>query len=113
MSEYDEYMATRMASKNALAKGEYEKLERYLSSSSNDQRSSTTFKYVDLFFRTGEVHDRIIIACGDFGYTYAELITAKSHGKTSADIGQEILQRGYRVFRGAGKWDVVPYVSSS
>ena len=100
-----------MSGKEPLGKLAHDWLKKYLDSEYQEIPSS--FSHIAEWFSSGVLHRHMRVTCFSFGYTLDELKTAKSHGKTSRDIGQEILSRGYIIYREAGQWDIVPYDASS
>jgi hypothetical protein len=52
----------------------------------------TTFFYIAEYFK-GTCHERLPIACADFGYTRKELDQLAKDGKTAKDVAKEIIER--------------------
>jgi hypothetical protein len=67
-------------------------LQRWVQS--GDSLNFTTFQYIVAFFVKGEEHERLPVACADFGYSREELRQMKAQGKTAIDIAVEIIDRG-------------------
>ena len=65
-----------------------EMIERWLTTGDIDDLRGCTFRYIVGYLDNMQMHDRLIVALGDFGYTFAQM-----QASTSRAIALEILAR--------------------